>query len=274
VLLVLVVGGFVAAGARPGPPGLPEVQPEGPSGTLPLTSPSGWPRGAVESYDRDTLYEKINGKADAYLVYGLAGLRFASYANPADPDEAYVDVYAYDMGTPLDAFGMYRSQRTGRETAADIGDEGVDTGRALFARRGPYYLEVMASGPRAEDEARALAGALADALSSDTPAVVPPAFPTDGLRIVRFERQGAFGVSTLRDAFVALYEDGASALLAEVDDPAAAVAEARDTFDFLGEAGLFEAEDAYVIGAVGGDDDARREALLEALRDLVPEEPR
>ncbi|MHC4860608.1 MAG: hypothetical protein ACYTDY_11000, partial [Planctomycetota bacterium] len=68
VLLVAAVGLFALAGAGAGPAGLPAPV-ETAAETFPLTSPGGWPRGKVERYDADTLVEKIDGKADAYLAY-------------------------------------------------------------------------------------------------------------------------------------------------------------------------------------------------------------
>ncbi|MFV1959910.1 MAG: DUF6599 family protein, partial [Planctomycetota bacterium] len=222
VVLALLVVLFFVAGARPGPKGLPE--PSTPSGTsaLPLRSPGGWPRGEVESYDGTNLFEKIDGKADAYLVYGVQSLAFASYTDPEEPDR-FVDVYLYGFAEALDAFGMYRSQRSGDEPGLDAGDEACITGSAVFGRRGRAYVEAVASDARAAGEAKALARTILDAVpGADAPLALPTSLPAEGARILRFERQDALGVDGLDDAFVLVYQDGRRIVVARLPDEGAA----------------------------------------------------
>ena len=162
--LVLLLAGtcvlFLAAGRRPGPPGLPDGTMRGDAPTeaplLQVTSPGGWPRGPLETYDPGTLFEKINGKAGAYVAYGFKRLRFASYADPRNPDTSWIDVYLYELASPLDAFGIYWTQRSGREASFEAGDEAVTTPLAVFGRRGPFYAEAMVADVRAGAEAEAL----------------------------------------------------------------------------------------------------------------------
>jgi hypothetical protein len=260
-LLAALTGLFLLAGARPGPAGLPAPAATAPAAALPLKSPGGWGRGAIESYGPETLFEKINGKADAYLVFDVAGLEFAGYARPEDPD-SYVDVYLYDMAEPLNAFGIYRAQRSGTEKRLDAPDEGCAVGASAFARRGRYYLEVLASGADCAAEARALAAAVAAALPAPAAAVEdPPWFPREGLRIVRYEPETSFG---LANAFVAIYEDGTQVVVAPGGE--AELRAARETLEFLGTACVFAVSADEVVGIVGSADKARLERLLEVER--------
>ena len=176
VLLAFVVGIFVWSGTRPGPPALPETL-AAPPATLPVSTPAGWPRGAIETYDEASLYEKINGKADAYLAYRFDALEFAGYTDPARPD-VFVDVYLYAFETPLDAFGLYRSQRSSAQPVPAAGGELGLGGAALFAWKGRRYLEVVASGPEAEAEAGALAERIRGALEEATPSASRPVCST------------------------------------------------------------------------------------------------
>jgi hypothetical protein len=266
--LGIVVGLFVLSGTRAGPPGLPERTAEAsPSGPWPALSPSGWPRGEAGTYDERTLYEKIDGKAESYLAYDFRSLAFSSYVAP--DGAAYVDVYLYDMGAPLDAFGVFRAQRTGTEERVDLGDEGVASGLALFARRGRHYLEALAGTEDAAAEALGLARDVLARLPAEGPPVAEPAgLPREGLRTVRFDRRDALGVEGLKDAFVALYADGTRLVVADYPAAEAAQAAAREAEEML--AFLGEPVSSGVVGrrlvlVVGPAEEARRIALRDRL---------
>jgi len=274
VLLALVVGTFAWSGTWPGPPGLPETE-AAPPATLPVATPGGWPRGAIESYDESTLYEKINGKADAYLAFHFEVLEFAGYTDPARP-EVFVDVYLYGFETAVDAFGMYRSQRpstapipaTGGELGVSAGESGA-SGAALFGWKGPRYLEVVASGPEAAAEAQALADRIREALSEADALAFPAGLLEDDVQRAGFERSGALGVEGLVDAWTAVYEDGTKAAVATLpsnEAAARAAAEALETFEFLGAPAVFEAVEARVLGVVDAPTPERAKAVLARLR--------
>jgi hypothetical protein len=259
-VLVITAGLFLAAGARPGPAGLPEpVQPAA-TGPLPLTSPAGWPRGQIERYDADTLFEKIDGKADGYLAYDFAELSFASYARPDDP-AGYVDIYLYDMSEGRNAYGIYRSQRSGEAEALEAGEEGCTAGASAFFRKGPFYVEVIGSGEDTAGEARALAIALGGALPEPAEPVRDPEwFPREGLAAVHYVREGALMVEALREAFLAVYEDGSQVVVAPGGEDEAS--EARETFGFLKKPAAFAVVGSRVVGVVGAPDTTRQAALL------------
>lgn len=77
--------------------------------------------GDVMSYEPENLYEYINGAADAYLAYGFShlvsrdfscqGLRFT------------IDIY--NMGSRINAFGMFQTERPRDATGLDIGVKAV-----------------------------------------------------------------------------------------------------------------------------------------------------
>ncbi|MHC4547790.1 MAG: DUF6599 family protein [Planctomycetota bacterium] len=271
VLLALLAGTvalFVLAGSRAGPPELPATAAAPAPAIFPLRSPGGWPRGEIERYVPDTLFEKIDGKADSYLAYDVVGLEFASYANPEHVD-AFVDVYVYDMGLPLHAYGIYRAQRSGDEAHTPLGDEACAPGLALFARQGRFYVEVLASNESARDEGRVLAAALLSALpGAEEPVTDPPWFAREGLRIVRYDRRDCLMVEALRDAFLAIYADGSKALVARYptpEDAEAAARAARESFAFLGEPARFAVVGRRVVGVAGTADAARLDALRQRL---------
>jgi hypothetical protein len=266
ILLAALVGLFLLAGARPGPAGLPPP-PAPPQSVLPLTTPGGWPRGEIERYDAETLFEKINGKADAYLALEFQKLVFASYARPDDP-AVYVDVYLYDMKEPLHAYGIYRAQRSGKEQALDAGEEAGAVGASVFARQDRFYLEVIASEKGAAAEARALTQAIAEALPADHDPVTDPAYlPRTGLKSVSYARESGLGVEALTDAFLAVYADGTQVVVARPASPEAACKEARESFAFLKTPAEFQVHGEYAVGVVGAPDPARAQALLAEIRE-------
>jgi len=257
--LVALVLTFISSGQRPGPAALAGPAPEpAAKGPFALTSPAGWPRGALERYDADTVFEKINGKADAYHALGFVELRFASYSRPDNPD-LYVDAYLYDMAEPLHAYGIYRAQRSSGASEFVAGDEANTSGAATFARRGRFYLEVIASDAAAAAEAQALAVAIANSLPAEGPPVRDPdCLPREGLERVAYVRENCLMVEALTDAFLAVYDGGAQVVVARPAAPDAACEEARETFAFLKTPAEFRVVGEYVVGVVRGDP-----ALLE-----------
>jgi hypothetical protein len=264
-LLLLVIAAililFHSAGARPGPAAL--LPAEAPASVFPVKSPAGWGRGEVERYDIETLFEKINGKADAYLPYEFASLEFASYARPDDP-AVFVDVYLYDMTRSLNAYGIYRTQRSGNEERLEITEEGCAAGASAFARKGRFYLEVMASGDEAAGEARSLAAAVAAALpESEAPVTDPAWFPAAGLKSVRYVRENCLMVEALKDAFLAVYEDGTKVVVATGGE--AEGKEAQETLGFLGTAFEFRVAGTRLVGVVGRKDAKLLEEVVRRL---------
>ena len=267
VLLAFVVGAFVWSGTWPGPPALPETV-AAPAANLPLSTPTGWPRGAIETYDEAALYEKINGKADAYLAYRFDVLEFAGYTDPARPD-VFVDVYLYAFETPLDAFGMYRSQRSSAQAVPTAGGELDLVGTALFAWKGRRYLEVVASGPEAEAEARTLADRIRGSLEEASPVGFPAGLLDPDTHHAGFQRSGVLGVDGLADAYVATYADGTQAAVATMATAEAAAriaVEALETFEFLGAPAAFEAAGEHVLGVVDAPTPQRAAEVLARLR--------
>lgn len=269
VLLAFVVGAFAWSGTWPGPAELRETEAgPPPAATLPVASPGGWPRGAIETYDTSSLYEKINGKADAYLAFRFDVLEFAGYTDPARP-EVFVDIYLYGFETAIDAFGMYRSQRASPDDVPPTGGELGGKSTALFGWKGPRYLEVVASGPEAQAEANALANRVRSSLAETDTLAFPAGLVAADTTRAGFERSGALGVEGLVDAFVAVYEDGTQAAVAATPSAEAAariVAEAVETFEFLGAPAAFEALGDRVLGVVDAPTIERAKAVLTRLR--------
>jgi hypothetical protein len=156
-------------GFEPGAPALarePEEARPADSGKLSGIVPEGWEAlGPVEAFSAETLYEKINGRAEQYLAYGVKGLEFAGLSR----DGKFLDVFLYDMGAPAHAFGIYSVERNEGMPPANLGREGYRVEASTFFWKGPYYVQVIASdvGPALEEAGKAVAEALAGRLEDD-----------------------------------------------------------------------------------------------------------
>jgi hypothetical protein len=97
-----------------------------------------------ERFTPETLYEKINGRADLYLSSGFVGLETQRFT--ADPAAGTrVEVFVYDMGTPENAFAVFSMQRRKGAASDDITPNAYRTENALFMALDKFYLEFIAT---------------------------------------------------------------------------------------------------------------------------------
>ena len=117
----------------------------------------------VERYTEANLYEKINGRSELFQSYDVTGMTFVTFSKADDPAK-FIDVFLYDMTTPLGAFGVYSVKRPSGSKAIATGDGGHRTGADLFFRKGQYYASILTSGP--DEEVQKAVSALADTLAN------------------------------------------------------------------------------------------------------------
>jgi hypothetical protein len=120
---------------------------------------------AVEVYNEDTLYEKIDGRAPLYTETGFEKLFTRLYKNDSNKAISF-ELYVYDMAGPENALAVYSQQK--REDAENLDDVdfGYRTSNALFYSLGRYYIELVGSAESAEllEAMAELAGQIKDAL--------------------------------------------------------------------------------------------------------------
>ena len=92
--------------------------------TLPALDRPGWraPK-TVDRFSADNLYVKIDGRAEVYLQFNVVGLTFGTYCHETDGDRGF-DVYWYDMGEDVNAFGIYQAEASPEATPVPIGRQG------------------------------------------------------------------------------------------------------------------------------------------------------
>lgn len=94
-------------------------------------------------YTAETLYQYVDGAEQAYLTYGFKRVITTEVARSRQADQSVV-VDIYDMGSPLNAFGMYSSERSPDYTYIDVGTQGYLGGGALNFWKGSYYVKLVA----------------------------------------------------------------------------------------------------------------------------------
>ena len=190
---------FAALSCQPAPQGFLEID--------------GWlPQGEPATYDADGLWELINGAADTFLAYGFEEVTVQRYSQ----QDVTASIAVYDMGTPLDAFGIYRTEAPAEEAALPIGAEAVVSppyqGLLLKDR---YYVKVEAyEGEIDRATGETLLSAISAALPGD--AGLPAEFaalPAAGMvpGSARYTRESLFGLSELEDCVHAGYIDESGA---------------------------------------------------------------
>jgi hypothetical protein len=102
---------------------------------------SGWELARpVDTYDKESIFDYINGAAELYFAYDFRCVAAAEYQN----GETSIIIDLYDMADPEGAFGIYSLNRYEGANYVEIGNEGILTGNALDFWKGRYFCKVYA----------------------------------------------------------------------------------------------------------------------------------
>jgi hypothetical protein len=117
-------------------------------------------------YNRETLYDYIDGSAELYLSYGFHHLVCCRYVQMGEPD---IVVDLFDMGTSQNAFGVFSQSREVIEDAFGQGSQYTE-GLLLFWK-GRYYVSILSSPEtgRSKDAVFELARMIASAIPDEGP---------------------------------------------------------------------------------------------------------
>ncbi len=88
------------------------------------------------------LYEYINGAADGFHDYDFYGLIVQNYKH----GDTEVAVEIYDMKAPLNAFGVYASERSPDYHFIALGAQGHQGKDSLFFLQDRFYIKLVAFG--------------------------------------------------------------------------------------------------------------------------------
>jgi hypothetical protein len=166
---------------------------------------------APRSYFPESLFEYINGAAESYLSYDFRELLVVDLEKKGT--EATLTLEIYDMGNPVNAFGIFGAERYPENRAVSVGELGYLEGEALNFMAGRFYVKMLGFG-LGEEMGPVLTGigarvAAAVKEKSALPALVL-AFPRNGLvaRSEKYIKKNFMGYEFLRDGFVATYKAG------------------------------------------------------------------
>ncbi len=96
-------------------------------------------------FDKETLFDHINGEAELYFPYGFEMLATATYANKKNL-EVWIVADVYRMASPLDAFGIYSNYRKADAKSAKVGAEGFVSSSQLMFYQDRYFVRLQVTG--------------------------------------------------------------------------------------------------------------------------------
>ncbi len=164
---------------------------------------------AVSSYDSESLWEFINGAADTFLQYGFQGLETAELSR----DGIRVAIGIYDMGSALNAYGIYRTELPDGAEALAVGAQAIVAPpyQALMAKDRFYVKVDVYDGAMDAAAGRAVLETIAASLQGsdgmpDEFAVLPKKDLVAGSE--QYTRQAFLGLSELDRCVSAEYVGG------------------------------------------------------------------
>ncbi len=115
-------------------------------GILPAECPSGWVMdGKVAAYTPENLYKYIDGEAELYMPYGFRKAATVTYVKP-DSKVAAIVANIFEMGSLLDAFGIYANYRSPTLEQITVGAEGFLDESQLMFYQDRYFVQIEGSG--------------------------------------------------------------------------------------------------------------------------------
>lgn len=257
----------------------------------------GWQAdGPVKLFAVDTIFNHINGEAELFFPYSFRGAAYVSYVNDQFPD-ASIEADVYEMGSPLDAFGIYSNFRYPEADIIELGCEGFVSDQQLMFYSDVYFVKLTVVGPisNPRESLQSCANAIRSRLPKST--ARPPEldlvavngliagteqYIADSVLGYDFFPRG-FVVRAGTEAapvraFVAIFDDDAEAMTAdsayriflessgaEVNAEVAGAIPCQVSLDPLYKGVVFARTGRYVYGIVGIPDAADIPTVFEAL---------
>lgn len=118
------------------------------------------------TFDRNTIFNYLDGGSEPYLAYDFRQVLVRKYANPGG-DEMVLDIY--DMGSSAEAFGIFSSEREEKEVGIGQGSEYSEG--LLRTWKDRFFVSILAIGNEnaAKPAVMELGKAVANAIPSKGP---------------------------------------------------------------------------------------------------------
>lgn len=121
-----------------------------------VQAPEGWKcAGDIATYDRSNLFELIDGEAELYFPYGFKRAIAVNYASTAQPQDG-IAAEIYEVGSTLDAFGVYSNYRDTKSRLVPLGVEGFAGPSQAMFYQAQFFVKVRARGTSTENQAAVL----------------------------------------------------------------------------------------------------------------------
>jgi hypothetical protein len=140
----------------------------------------GWkPADGVRVFDEETLFELVNGQADAFFAYGFERVAVRRYVSA---DASVIHVETWRLATPADAYGLFTLNASGAPAEGIGNDDDADPGRRLSFWQDRYFVSVRALQESDDADLETFARFISSVLPAggDRPALVDR-LPPDGL---------------------------------------------------------------------------------------------
>jgi len=117
--------------------------------------------GNVTLFDKDSLFDRVNGEAELFFPYGFKVLAYARYESKQNPKIA-IDMDVYRVGSLLDAFGLFSIFRRKDDAGVSIGTGGTISPSQLFFYQDKYFVRLQVTGATSvnQEVLRSCAGSL------------------------------------------------------------------------------------------------------------------
>ena len=158
-----------------------------------------------QTHTQKTLFERINGQAELFFKYGFQKSVFAVYQSKKSREDQ-IEVDIYDMGSVLQAFGIFSRFRNEDRPGGFGLDSSLDDHSAFFYQ-GKYFVILYASEPN-QEILRQFCKRISLKVSDPLP---PPReisyFPKDGLKpgSIQYFPEGLLGHQFLKRGFQGTY---------------------------------------------------------------------
>jgi len=124
-------------------------------------------------YNKDNVFELIDGEAELYFPYGFKRVVAAEYASVEDKDMT-VSVEAYELGSLLDAFGVYSNYRDEESKTADVGTQAVAGSTQVMFYQDKFFVKARTDKTDRQDKLLEFARELAKSLPQHKSALPEP----------------------------------------------------------------------------------------------------
>ena len=102
------------------------------------TVPSWSPAGEVQRYDGESIFDLVNGQADAFFAYAFEQVAVGNYENDAG---GTLRVEVWQVATAADAYGLYTSLRSGTPVTVETHEGQIRQGDGDPGRRLDFWQD-------------------------------------------------------------------------------------------------------------------------------------